>query len=201
MKGGTKGQRGTTTIMKLELHGQTPFSSPASQAGVTLFELMVAVLLLALVSTMIYSVLNVGISFASKGEKEILAMEQEQGFFEVLNSQIASAWYDPRQKKIQITADEDTLKILTHQPLLYRTVGLVLAIYRYDPSENIVYYTEKRDYYNIDYGDDYIPDFENMYFLLRTKKPLSWSYDEDTESVSITYGDKQYELIPKCQNK
>lgn len=187
--------------MKCKLQKQAPFPSPASQAGVTLFELLVAVLLLALVSTMIYSVLNVGISFAAKGEKKIFAMSQEQGFFELLDRQITSAWYDPRQRKIRISADETTLKIFTHQPLLYRNVGLVLAIYRYDPAENTVYYTEKRDYYNIDYTDDYVPALENMYFLLRTKSPLAWSYDEEAESVTVNYGDKQYELIPKCLNK
>lgn len=172
-----------------------------SQAGVTLFELMVAVLLLALVSTMIYSVLNVGISFADKGESQILAMEQEQGFLDLLHRQVSSAWYDPRQKKIRIVAEDDTLKIFTRQPLLYRTTGLVLAIYRYEPGEQTVYYTEKRDYYNIDYTDDYMPDFEDMYYLLTTPNSVAWSHDEETGAVLLDYGERQYEFIPKCQKE
>ena len=172
-----------------------------SQTGVTLFELMVAVLLLGMVSTMIYSLLNVGITFAEKGEAQILAMEQEHGLLDLLHRQINSAWYDTRLKKIRIVAEDDTLKIFTRQPLLYRTAGLVLAIYRYDPAEQTLYYTEKRDYYNIDYTDEYVPDFDDMYFLLSPNKEVAWSQDEEAGSVSIEYGDKQYEFIPKCQNK
>ena len=172
-----------------------------SQRGVTLFELMVAVLMLGLVSTMIYSVLNVGITFADKGERQIVAIEQEQGFLDLLHRQINSAWYDSKLKKIRVVAEDDTLKIFTRQPLLYRATGLVLAIYRFDPGEQTVYYTEKRDFYNIDYTDDYIPDFEDMYFLLNTKFPLEWSHDEETGSLFLTYGEKEYEFIPKCQKK
>lgn len=176
-----------------------------SQSGVTLFELMVAVLLLGMISTMIYSVLNVGITFADKGEKQILALEKEQGFLSLLHRQINSAWYNTKQKKIIIHADDDMLQIITHQPFLYRSAGLVLAIYRYDASEQVVYYTEKRDFYNVDYNEDYTPDFEEMEFLLRTDTPVSWSYDSDevvevdgAAGVSVTYENKEFYFVPKC---
>lgn len=170
-----------------------------TQSGVTLFELLVAVLLLGMVSTMIYSVLNVGIGFAKKGEQHILAIEQEQGILALFHRQINSAWYDAKQRKIMISADDDMLRIFTHQPFIYKkAAGLVLAIYRYDAAEQAVYYTEKRDFYNVDYTEDYTPDFADMKFLVKAAKPLSWAYDPDTGGVTVTYGEKHYDFFPKC---
>lgn len=169
-----------------------------NQRGVTLFELTVAVLLLGMISTMIYSVLNVGIRFADKGEKQILAIEKEQGFLSLLHRQVNSAWYNKKLKKIMIYADTDKLQILTLQPFIYRSSGLVLAIYRYDAAEQMVYYTEKRDFYNIDYDEDYTPDFEEMQFLISTDSPITWSFEPDDEGVSVVYEEEEYYFVPKC---
>lgn len=170
-----------------------------NQQGVSLFELLVAVLLLGMISAMIYSVLNVGISIAAKGEKKILAIQQEQGFLEVLHRQVKGAWYDSKQRKIMIRGSEDLLHIFTRQPLLYnRTSGLILAIYRVNPADNAVYYAEKRDYYNQDYTEGYAPDFDEMLRLYQPVSELAWSYDPGTASLTVTSGEKQYQLFPRC---
>lgn len=170
-----------------------------NQQGVSLFELLVAVLLLGMISAMIYSVLNVGISIAAKGEKKILAMEQEQGFLELLHRQVKAAWYDGKQRKLMIRGSEELLQVFTRQPLLYnRTSGLVLAIYRVNPADNAVYYAEKRDYYNLDYTEEYAPDFDEMLLLYQPVSELAWSFDPEQGSVSVTSGDKQYRFLPRC---
>ena len=48
------------------------------QRGITLFELLIAVVLLGMVSTMIYSVLNVGITFSAKGEKHLETLARKK---------------------------------------------------------------------------------------------------------------------------
>jgi prepilin-type N-terminal cleavage/methylation domain-containing protein len=170
-----------------------------NQQGVSLFELLVAVLLLGMISAMIYSVLNVGITIAAKGEKKILAMEQEQGFLELLHRQVKGAWYDSKQRKIMIRGSEDLLQIFTRQPLLYnRTSGLILAIYRVNPGDNAVYYAEKRDYYNLDYTEEYAPDFDEMLRLYQPVSELAWSFDSETGGLTVTSGEKQYQLFPRC---
>lgn len=170
-----------------------------NQQGVSLFELLVAVLLLGMISAMIYSVLNVGITIAAKGEKKILAMEQEQGFLELLHRQVKGAWYDSKQRKIMIRGSEDLLQIFTRQPLLYnRTSGLILAIYRVNPGDNAVYYAEKRDYYNLDYTEEYAPDFDEMLRLYQPVSELAWSFDPETGGLTVTSGEKQYQLFPRC---
>jgi len=50
------------------------FGRSSNQAGFTLFELIIAMLLVTMVSVMIYSILNVGIKFSDKGDKKILAL-------------------------------------------------------------------------------------------------------------------------------
>lgn len=176
-------------------------TSLKNQQGVSLFELLVAVLLLGMISSMIYSVLNVGINIAAKGERKILAMEQEQGFLELVHRQVKGAMYDTKQRIMMIRAGDDLLQIFTRQPLLYnRTSGLVLAIYRIDPSDGAVYYGERRDYYNIDYTEDYAPDIEDMLLLFTPSKDLSWAYDPEAEAegLTMTLGEREYQFFPRC---
>ena len=173
----------------------------SSNRGVTLFELLVAILLLGMTAAMIYSVLNVSIAFFGKGDRQILALEQKQGFVDLLFEQVNSAWYDRQHRKVMISADGEMLKIFTRHPLLYRQSGVVLAVYRYNPDDKTLYYLEKRDFYNIDYNDEYIPDFEDMRYLLKTDRPISMTYDEESGQVTLTYGEKQYAFVPKCLNK
>lgn len=169
-----------------------------NQQGVSLFELLVAVLILGMISSMIYSVLNVGISITARGEKKILAMEREKGFLELLHRQVKGAMYDLKQRTIMIYGEEDKLQIFTRQPLLYnRTSGVVLAIYRINPGDGGIYYTEKRDYYNLDYGEDYTPEIEEMLLLYQPVAPLSWQYDSETGGLTVISGEKQYEFYPR----
>lgn len=174
-------------------------ASMASEKGFTLFEVMVAVFLLAMVSSMIYSILNVSIRFSEKGDQSILLLEREQGLIGILQRQIKNGWYDEQKKEVAIAADETMLRITTRAPLLYPLAGVVLAVYRFDPESATLYYLEKRDFYNIDYGDDYLPAFEDMQVLVENCRPLSFSYEEDSSSVTVAYDGKEFNFTPWCQ--
>jgi prepilin-type N-terminal cleavage/methylation domain-containing protein len=178
--------------------------SVVSEQGVTLFELLVAVLLLGIISTMIYSVLNVGIRFTDQGGSHIHTMNEKYGLLELLRRQISCAFYDPKQKKILISSDGDTFRLATRAPFQHREAGVVYAFYRYNRSEEILYYLEKRDYYNIDYTEDYVPDIDAMTPLLTLTAPISFEVDasaatdaESTYEVTVRYGESQYQFLPR----
>jgi hypothetical protein len=171
-----------------------------SCAGVTLFELLVAVLLLAMVSGMIYSVLHTSIRFSEKGEKKIQEMTRQHGLLELMHKQIKCAWYDNTQNKIMISADNDILRVVTRHPLLYRSVGLVLAVYRYNGDEQAMYYLEKKDFYNLDYNDQYVPDFDAMELLAPNSVTISMSYDDEAKVVTVEAGETSYEFIPRASD-
>jgi len=168
------------------------------QTGFTLFEVLIAMVLLAMVAAMIYSVLNVGIKFTDQGGRKILAMERKYGFLSLVQRQIASAVYDPVKKRIMMSADDEIFKLVTRNPFVYPEAGVVLAIYRYNAGERAIYYVEKRDYYNTDYSDEYVPDFEEMTVLAQDEEPFSVQYDEEAgPEVIVTYRDEEYALVPK----
>ncbi|MCK5228414.1 MAG: prepilin-type N-terminal cleavage/methylation domain-containing protein [Desulfobulbaceae bacterium] len=169
-----------------------------TQNGFTLFELLVSVVLLGMVSVMIYSVLNVGIKFSDQGEKRILAIAREQGLLSLVHRQIKSALYDKGKKGVILSADDTTLRVVTMAPLIYRSAGIVLAVYRFVEGEGVVYYQEKRDYYNIDYDEDYTPDIEDMAILLNDVTSFSASVEEESGVVTVLFGDKEYEFSPRC---
>ncbi|MFZ5760636.1 MAG: PulJ/GspJ family protein [Thermodesulfobacteriota bacterium] len=174
-------------------------SCSGRQGGFTLFEVMVAVLLLAMVSTMIYSILNVSITFSEKGEKRILALERKLGLLGLLERQIKCAVYDDRSKEVAMSADDTLFRLTTRAPLLYARAETVLAVYRYDPNRNILYYLEKRDFYNAEYEEDYIPDFEEMTVLIPDSPPLSFSYEEGESAVLILVDGEEHVFTPWCQ--
>ncbi len=170
-----------------------------NQKGFTLFELLIAMLLLAMISVMIYSMLHVGIKFSEKGEKKILAMEHKYGLINLLQSQISSAVYDVKKRELMIWADDDSFKLVTRNPYIYEDAGVVLAIYRYDSSDRTIYYTEKRDYYNIDYNDEYLPDIADMTVLAKDEDSFAVVYDKDIgPTVTFSYRGKDYSLVPQC---
>ena len=171
------------------------------QKGFTLFELLVAVLLLAMISVMIYSVLNVGVRFSEKGEKKLLAMEREHGLAGLLHRQVKGGWYDEKRKKVVLSADEDILRIVTRAPLLYPSAGVVLAVYRYSPGEKALYYQEKRDYYLSDHDDEYVPDYEDMFLLMADMDSFSVEYDEPSRVVAIKLNEREYEFTAWCRKK
>ena len=178
-----------------------PFPSwRTRERGFTLFEVMVAVLMLAMVSSMIYSILNVSIRFSEKGDNSILQLEREQGLIGILQRQIKNGWYDEQKKQVDIIApDETMLRITTRAPLLYPLAGVVIAVYRYDPDSATLYYLEKRDFYNIDYNEDYVPAYEDMQPLVENCLPLSFSYEENSSSVTVVYDGKEFNFTPWCQ--
>ena len=178
-----------------------------AQSGFTLFEVLIAMVLLAMVAVMIYSVLNVGIKFSDQGGRKILAMERKYGFLNLVQRQIASAVYDPVKKKIMMSADDEIFKVVTRNPFIYPEAGVVLAIYRYNAGERSIYYTEKRDYYNIDYAiltaldsgkGGYVPELSEMTVLAQNEEPFSVLYDEEAgPEVIFTYRGEDYALVPK----
>ena len=174
----------------------------SAQGGFSLFEVLIAMVLLAMVSVMIYSVLNVGIKFTDQGARKILAMERKYAFLTLVERQISSAVYDSVNRRIMMRADDDLFKVVTRNPFIYPEAGVVLAIYRYNAGEQAIYYTEKRDYYNIDYGEDYMPDFGEMTVLARDEEAFSVQYDEEAgPEVLFTYRDEEYSLVPKSADE
>jgi prepilin-type N-terminal cleavage/methylation domain-containing protein len=168
-------------------------------AGFTLFEVMVAVFLLAMVSSMIYSILNVSIRFSEKGEESILAAEREQGLLGLLERQIKNGWYDEQKKEVDITAEETLLRVVTRAPFFYPQAGVVVAVYRYDPDSANLYYLEKRDFYNIEYNSEYVPDLDDMRLLVEDCPPVSFAYEAGGSAVTVNYGDREFQFTPWCQ--
>lgn len=161
-------------------------------------ELLVAMLLLVLVSAMLYSVLNTGIGFASKGEARLARIERDRSLLELINRQIQGAWYDVLLKKVRLSVNDNYLQMVTTAPLLNRDAGVVLAVYFYDSATDTLYYTEKKDFYNPDYEKDYQPDRTEMEVLLKGVGGISWAFDNDQGMLQLTYGGMEYSLAVRC---
>lgn len=189
-------------LAKKQTAAPLPEDRSGNQEGFSLFELLIAMLLLAMVSVMIYSILNVGIRFSEKGNNRILAMERKYGMVSLLQRQIKSAVYDTKKKQLLMAANDDLFRVVTRNPFIYQYAGVVLAIYRYSASESAIYYTEKRDYWNIDYDDEYVPDFDTMVLLARDEEGLNVVYDQEMgPEVTFTYQGEEYSLVPRCADK
>ncbi len=167
--------------------------------GFTLFELLVAVVLLGMISTMLYSVLNVGIAFSRKGEEQLARLAREQSLLDLLRRQVACAWYDQRQNRVRISGEENLLRIITRQPLLNRSAGTVLAVFRYDEGAQILYYLERKDYYNSKYGEEYRPEPSEMEPLYRAREGFSLAWDAEEATVSAVVGQREYLFSAKSQ--
>ena len=167
--------------------------------GFTLFEVLVAVLLLAIISSMIYSVLNAGIRFSDQGDKKILKLERQLGLLTLLQRQVQGAWYDERKKQVIISAEESLLRLATTASLLYPSAGVVMAFYRVEQGSDALYYTEKKDFYNADYNEDYEPDFEDMQLLLEESGAIQFDYDEESKTVRLTFLESEHEFFPWSQ--
>lgn len=168
------------------------------QAGITLFELLIAVVLLGMVSTMIYSVLSVGINFSAKGEKQLARLTREKNLLSLLRRQVNGAWYDMRFGKILISGGDGVLRIATRQPLLHRAEGIVMAVYRVNESEQALYYQEKKDYYNTDYNEEYLPDFTEMERMYAADRPFALNYEPEINRVSVNLDGEEFVFYPKC---
>ena len=168
------------------------------QRGITLLELLIAVVLLGMVSTMIYSVLNVGITFSARGEKHLETLSREKNLLSLLRRQVNGAWYDLRFGRVEISGGDGVLRIVTRQPLLHRNVGSVLAVYRVNPTEQALYYLEKKDYFNTDYGEKYLPEFSEMEKMYASDRPVALAYDPQQSRVTVTLGGEAFAFVPKC---
>lgn len=172
------------------------------EGGFTLFEILIAMVLLAMVAAMLYSVLNVGIKFTDQGSRKILAMERKYAFLSLVQRQISSAMYSSAEKKILMWADDESFKVVTRSPYVYPEAGVVLAVYRYNQGDRAIYYLEKRDYYNTDYGEEYLPDFTEMSVLAWDEDPFSVGYDPETSpEVVFSFRGEEYTLLPKCTDE
>ena len=168
------------------------------QHGITLFELLVAVVLLAMVSTMIYSVLNVGIKFSARGGKHLETLSREKNLLSLLRRQVNGAWYDLRLGRAEISGGDGVLRIVTRQPLLHRNAGSVLAVYRVNVAEQALYYLEKKDYFNTGYGEGYLPDFSEMEKMYGAERPVGLAYDPEQSRVTVTLSGEAFAFVPKC---
>lgn len=171
---------------------------PAGERGVTLLELLVAMLILAMVSIMLYSILNVGISFSRKGEVRARQAGRERAFMELLHRQVQGAWFDGKQKKVLIESSGNQLKLVTNAPLLNRDLGVVLAVYLYDPDADILYYTEKKDFYNADYRDSFRANPREMLVLMREAGGLAWEYLPQAGGLKVSCRGRQHTLAVRC---
>jgi prepilin-type N-terminal cleavage/methylation domain-containing protein len=174
--------------------GRAPWSGLAGARGVTLLELLVAMLILVMVSVMLYSVLNIGIGFSRKGEARALRAAREHAFLELLHRQVQGAWYDQKQKKVLIDASKNQLTLVTSAPLLNRDLGVVLAVYLYDPVADTLYYTEKKDFYNADYRENYQANRREMQVLMKEVGALALVYQADKGLLEVSCRGRQYAL-------
>jgi len=168
------------------------------QRGITLFELLIAVVLLGMVSTMIYSVLNVGITFSARGTKHLETLAREKNLLSLLRRQVNGAWYDLRFGKVEISGGDGVLRIVTRQPLLHRNVGSVLAVYRVNEAEHALYYLEKKDYFNTGYGEKYLPEFSEMERIYAAERPVTLAFEPEQSRVVVSVGGETFAFVPKC---
>ena len=167
--------------------------------GITLIELLVAMLIMGLIATMLYSVLNVGMNFSRKGEVRARQLGRDRALLELLHRQVQGAWYDRLQKKVLITATDTELKLVTTAPLLFRDLGVVLAVYLYDARSDTLYYSEKKDFYNPDYfKDDFKTEPKEMVVLLKEVGKLHLDYEKDAGLVTVGYRGRSYTLPIRC---
>jgi hypothetical protein len=99
---------------------------------------------------------------------------------------------------MKIMSNDDVFILTTNRPLLSRGMDIVLAVYRYDAGEQTVYYTEKVDFYNPDYDEDYLPDLDEMLAIITTAGDFRMEYDEETGEVFVVYEEAEYIFKPKC---
>lgn len=173
-------------------------SRTLAERGVTLLELLVAMLILAMVSVMLYSLLNVAIAFSSKGEARARQAGREHAFLELLHRQVQGSWYDRKQKKVLIEGLGNQLTMVTTAPLLNRDLGLVVAVYLYDPDADVLYYTEKKDFYNSDYRENYQADRREMLVLMAGVGGLDLDYQAGDGSLQVTCRGRQHAMPVRC---
>ncbi len=174
--------------------GRAGYPRFGGEPGVTLLELLVAMLILVMVSVMLYSMLNVSIGFSRKGEARALQAGREHAFLELLHRQVQGAWYDQKQKKVLIGEANNQLTLVTSAPLLNRDQGVVMAVYLYDQEADVLYYTEKKDFYNADYRENYRANQRDMRVLMKGVGGLALDYKADEGLLKVTCRGRQHSM-------
>ncbi len=169
----------------------------APKAGLSLLEVMVALLLLTIASTMIYSMLNRSIFFADKGEAKTEGIEEHYALVSLLQRQVQSTWFNPSTKRVVISGENDFLRLATATPFQARPGQVVMAFYRYNQADSTLYYLEKKDFYNADYAE-LTPDYSEMTALVTAPRGLALAFDEEGNTVTLSYGAHNYEFRPWC---
>ncbi len=168
-------------------------------AGFSLLELLVAMVILAIMSAMVYSVLHSGLRFADRGSARILETERESAFLMLLAEQMRSAYFDPEQQQVAMAAEPDMLRLVTRRPLLNLDSPMVLAFYLYEPEKKTISYAEKIDYYNPDYDETYRPPMEETTLLFTSRRHLFITPGDEAGSVTITLGGEEFTLRARCR--
>ncbi len=166
----------------------------ASYRGLTLFEVMVAMVIMVTVMVMLYEAMSSGISFSNRGKAKMDALEHHTAVLDLLHRQIHAAVYDRAGKKVRLKVDADRLSFVTLTPLI-AVSGPVFVSYRVDYGR--LYYLEKRDYFNEDYLDNE-PDPREMTVLLADAGDLAFAESDDPGGVTVTHRGRSYTIFPRC---
>ena len=169
-----------------------------SQHGFTLLEVMISVLIFSMISVLVFSILERSFVFSSKGEAHVREIEQQYGLINLVRRQVQGAWFDQKLKKIAISSETDNrLALITTSSLMYAPSTLVVAFYEFDPDESILYYTERKDFYNTDYKD-MPPEPADMIPLLNVDGLFSLQADPDSDFVTLIYKNREHVFHPFC---
>ncbi len=139
-----------------------------TDSGFTLLEMLLAVSILALVITVMYSSLSVGIKSWEKGERDIEFYQKMRAASELLHREISSTFpysitpgeFDTHKKFYAFYGKSDSLKLVSYADLHKRTGGLSLLELWVDEDrglllgEDAALVTNQSDLNNIDLRDD-----------------------------------------------
>jgi prepilin-type N-terminal cleavage/methylation domain-containing protein len=168
------------------------------QSGFTLLEVMISIFIFGLISALVFSILDRSFVFSAKGEARVLEIEQQYGLINLVRRQVQGAWFDQKRKKVHISSEtENRFALITTSSLMYSPSVLVMAFYEFDPRDSMLYYTERRDFYNLDYRDE-PPATEDMIPLLHIEGDFSLQADPDSDFVILLFKNKKYVFHPFC---
>ncbi len=168
------------------------------QRGLTLLEVMISILIFSMISVLIFSILDRSALFTTKGEEQVRKLEQHYNLTLLVRRQVQGAWIDPATKSPNINQLSDQqFSVITTSSIMYPAASLILAFYEFDPDTGTLYYTERRDFYNPDYNDNFPPQ-DDMIPLLKTDKPFQLYTGEDSSLVTLVLAGKEYRFYPMC---
>lgn len=111
--------------------------------GFTLLELLVSLTILAIVASLIFGSLKVGIGAWEKGERDIDATQRLRAVAELIKAQMASAYLEKRVKltdgvEFYVRGDKGTLEFCSVVPILPKSKGRPVYVkYRVERDEDM----------------------------------------------------------------